>query len=197
VLHTSPTLDALASDDHDDPLCTCDSCERERDRGESRALAREARTRGGLFPLAHALLGVGWLHGDTNKGAAMALDTGALAQRSLGDIFEQLEAIGASGRTACKGAAYTSSPEPVNRREIYTLLSLVENLHNYAHKQLEHICTSRFMPGDRVIYSTRDGNVAAEVIEASRANRCVIHVDGEPPERTTEAHPDRLTQVAQ
>lgn len=130
--------------EHDEE-CRCEHCEREAMRiAEQRAQRNVAI--GGIARWAHGALGSGWLD-DEGKGGTVSepLGTEDLAQRALGDVFEQLERIGAVGREKCRGALmYASSsaltPEQrVKRHEAVKLLRFAENALDYARVHLDYL----------------------------------------------------------
>jgi len=123
--------------------------------------------RGGLFPLAHVLLGVGWVDEDGKGGNVSTqpepVDVKSLAQRALGDVFEQLERVGSAGREKCRPAsstyysAATGYPleQRIKRAEAVELLRCAENALDYARVHLDYLergGDSRAVePGDRVL----------------------------------------------
>jgi hypothetical protein len=94
---------------------------------------------GGIAAWAHDALGPGWVDAD-GKGATVqdAKAIADVAQRSLGDVFEQLERIGAFGRERCRGYGYgpISPALRVHRDEAIKLLELADLALSYARVHL-------------------------------------------------------------
>jgi hypothetical protein len=144
--------DEWISDEHDNPSCTCEPCVRVRSSDEAERRRREALTCGGLFPLAHVLLGEGWVDEDGKGGNVVAqprqdaVDVKSLAQRALGDVFEQLERVGSAGREKCRpSSTYYSAATPypaehrIKRHEAVELLRCAENALDYARVHLDYL----------------------------------------------------------
>lgn len=107
--------------------------------------AYEAHHRG-LRPEAHELLGAGWLAEDGKGGNVVEQPVAvqSLAQRALGDVFEQLERVASTGRAKCRTSAlYATSPVPANdqlkRHEAVELIKLAENALDYARIHLDYL----------------------------------------------------------
>jgi hypothetical protein len=146
--HAQERDDERTADEHDDPACTCDACERAGNRARARARRREARACGGLSSSACELLGTRWLDGDGKGGSVhmhlKAIDMGSLAQRALGDVFEQLERIASTGRDKCKFPLYTPPgiipPEHrLERAEARKLIEYAERALDYARSHLPYL----------------------------------------------------------
>ena len=124
--------------------CRCARCEREAiELAEARA-RRTAFAVGGIAPWAHEALGPGWVDADGKGGIVPEpVATEELAQRALGDVFEQLERIGASGRERCRTGLYSSVPTPreqrLKRHEAVKLLRFAENALDYARVHLDYL----------------------------------------------------------
>jgi hypothetical protein len=127
-----------------DDACACLACERDALRALDERAQRIAAV-GGIAPWAHEALGPGWLDADS-KGASVVqpISTEELAQRALGDVFEQLERVGATGRERCRaGLLYTAAPltqaQRVRRHEAVKLLRFAENALDYARVHLDYL----------------------------------------------------------
>jgi hypothetical protein len=129
--------DEWIADEHDDPACTCESCERVRSRDGSEAKRRDALAAGGLFPLAHELLGPGWVDAD-GKGGLVTDTNNYLAQRALAETFDQLERIGDAGRKLSYPSAYTTPP-PADPQVLGEMLELAEQSIAYARTLLRFV----------------------------------------------------------
>jgi hypothetical protein len=162
--------DEWLADLHDDPTCTCEACERWYAGADERALTHEAQSLGGgLFPVAHTLLGAGWL-GLDGKGGKMPepIPLQHLAQRAIGDVFEQLERIGSMGRDKCRpsGSYYTPASalpadQQLKRHEALELIRCAENALDYARLHLDYLAIDAaapraLRPGDRVIVADEE-----------------------------------------
>lgn len=142
----TPRDDKAEYSEHDDSdeACACPVCERDALRALDERARRVAAV-GGIAPWAHEALGPGWLDAD-GKGASMVqpISTEELAQRALGDVFEQLERVGATGRERCRaGLLYTAAPltqaQRVRRHEAVKLLRFAENALDYARVHLDYL----------------------------------------------------------
>lgn len=86
-----------------------------------------------------------WRHA---KGAHVVepIATEELAQRALGDVFEQLERIGAMGRQRCHGSASLYSPiaqeNRLTRAEAGKLILLAVNALEYARVHVGHLASA-------------------------------------------------------
>lgn len=152
--------DALREgDDAHGEGCSCEGCARAKSVAAARQRARDAATHGGLSPVAHELLGPGWL--GEGEQVQQQIDIEQLAQRALGSVFEQLERVGQTGREKCCPAAYafTTAGVPLEQRlkrhEALELLRYAENALDYARVHLDYLprdpALERFKAGDRVI----------------------------------------------
>jgi hypothetical protein len=94
---------------------------------------------GGIASWAHDALGPGWVDAD-GKGATVqdAKSIADVAQRSLGDVFEQLERIGAFGRDRCRGLGYgpITAEHRVHHGEAVRLIALADLALSYARVHL-------------------------------------------------------------
>lgn len=175
------------ADEHDDARCECESCATVRARDRARATAREARVRGGLASCAHELLGGGWLEeGRMQEREREPTTIERLAVRALGDVFEQLERIGAAGRDTCR--PLIGAPPPVTRREAVELIRAAENALDYARVHLDYLPRppatandngERYRPGDRVIVHDGDAQHAATIERlGGTADDVIVRYDG-------------------
>lgn len=123
----TPRVVPHANDDDDDTCAT---------RFPARACV------GGIAAWAHDALGPGWVDAD-GKGATVqdAKAIADVAQRSLGDVFEQLERIGAFGRERCRGYGYgpISPALRVHRDEAIKLINLADLALSYARVHLTYL----------------------------------------------------------
>lgn len=138
-----------ATDTHDehDEQCHCAACEREaRERFVARA--RDVCALGGIAPWAHEALGPGWLEGDCNEGGTTVdapISTEQLAQRTLGDVFENIVRLAESGRDKCRGGRYalasdTPTPEQlIKQNEADQLLALLDHALDYGRDQVAYL----------------------------------------------------------
>lgn len=182
--------DEMIADDHDDPACACDACTRVRAREATRATAREAQVRGGLRPIAHELLGPGWLERRTVE----PIET--LAQRALADVFDQLERIGAEGRERCRPlyafrptdpapSSTSDAPRqvtrtlpPVDRGELLELLRYAAEALKYAELHLSYLPANdnarALRHGDRVFVTVHEERQPATVVRPEDAENLVL-----------------------
>lgn len=99
----------------------------------------------GLRPEAHELLGARWLAEDGKGGNVVEQPVAmqSLAQRALGDVFEQLERVASAGRAKCRAHAYAAAPVPasdqIKRHEAVELIKLAENALDYARIHLDYL----------------------------------------------------------
>lgn len=131
--------------EHDDE-CTCDRCERMAIHDailDAEARAQRMIAARGISAWGHEVLGAGWVDGDGKGGNVIAVSTEELAQRALGDVFEQLGRIATVGREKCRGAIYATAPltraQLVKRHEVVHLLRFCENVLDYARVHLDYL----------------------------------------------------------
>lgn len=172
----------------------CDACEREDERIRELAAARVRAAYGGLHPLAHELFGPGWL-GEGGEDMAQTIEQ--LAQRTLGDVFEQLSKVAELGREKCHGASrYMREGEipPVSRAEVRALLDYVEAVLPYAVAQLPYLPGPRHRLNDRVIVYSDEGAAPATIVGTTAAGLARLRMDDG---RVAEVHESALDGAAQ
>lgn len=138
----------IAHDDEPDELvhddeCTCARCERAAIR-DADARAQRVIAANGIAVWGHEVLGSGWVDRDGKGETMITISTEELAQRALGDVFEQIGRIAAAGREKCRaGSLYTSMPmsrdQLVKRHEAVALLRFCENALDYARVHLDYL----------------------------------------------------------
>jgi hypothetical protein len=149
---------AVIDHDDEDDGCACWRCNAVRDVERANRM-REAMRNGGLRELASVWFGPHWLgEGETMDG----IDR--LAQKTLGDVFEQLGKVAAIGRTKCRGSEYVEieNAPPVTRAEMKALLDYVELALPFATTQLSYLRGPRFCLNDRVIVRRSHEQAEAE-----------------------------------
>jgi hypothetical protein len=134
---------------------------------------------GGIAAWAHDALGPGWVDAD-GKGEPVqdAKAIADVAQRSLGDVFEQLERIGAFGRERCRGYGYgpISPALRVHRDEAIKLIELADLALSYARVHLTFL-EPRPLDGDRTGVVT---DAADDLEEQADGRRTVPIIDTRP-----------------
>lgn len=113
-----------------------------------------------------------------------------LAQRALGDVFEQLERIGTTGRERCRGSTYTvSPPSPLTRAEALALIRVAENALDYARVHLDYLPGAKsaeepprpvFKAGDRVRIADETNSWPATFARYGEDGLCVVTTPGGP-----------------
>lgn len=127
---------------------------------------------GGIAAWAHDALGPGWVDAD-GKGEQVqdAKAIADVAQRSLGDVFEQLARIGSFGRERCRGTGYgpITDEQRVHHGEALKLIGLADLALSYARVHLTYLepdaaavrsavrTAAGFAVGDAVLVDLLDG----------------------------------------
>lgn len=137
------TDDELEHVDADD--CKCARCEREALRLAEERARRTVLAEGGIAPWARDAFGPGWVDAD-GKGEKVAepVNTTDLAQRALGEVFEQVERVAKAGRSRCVGDNFYSSvpftdATRINRQEAVDLLRMLADSLDYARVHLDYL----------------------------------------------------------
>lgn len=173
---SSTERDEQLADEHEGRDCACGACERTRERDASRVRAREARTRGGLFPLARELLGQRWLDGFT---LGDAMEVSQLAQHTLGNIFEELEKLGDTTRRKLVGERYAATlPDHINRAEVATAINYAESLIEFARAQLGYLPESPYALNTAIAMVSKSGTETLGVyMGVSKGGNARVRVD--------------------
>jgi hypothetical protein len=128
----------------DDDDCRCAVCEREAIRLAEERAYRSVHAVGGIAPWAHEALGPGWVDADGKGGTVQPINTADLAQRALGEVFEQLERVAHVGRERCAGGnIYSIEPftdaTRITRQEAVDLCRMLGDGLDYARIYLDYL----------------------------------------------------------
>ena len=116
-----------------------------------------------------------------------------LATRALGDVFEQLERVGAAGRGRCRPPAYVGEVVPIGRYEAVELVQLAQDALNYARVHVDYLKSEprqarRVSIGDRVVVLEDEGPWRGTIVEVLGDGRLRVRADNGETTEIREAH---------
>lgn len=107
----------------------------------------------------------------------------SLATRALGDVFEQLERVGAVGRARCRPVPFSAGEvTPVGRHEVVEILQLAQDALDYARVHVDYLPRQQTGPfprrvGTRVVVSEDEGPWRGTIVAFLDDDRVRVRAD--------------------